>query len=53
MKNVNGLTALVEGFKDGGVNVVTNFPGYYSHKVFSQLGGEITSVNEKIAYEIA
>lgn len=53
MKNINGLTALVEGFKDGGVDVVTNFPGYYSHKVFSQLGGGVTSVNEKIAYEIA
>ena len=53
MKNIDGLTALVEGFKDGGVDVVTNFPGYYSHKVFSQLGGSVTSVNEKIAYEIA
>lgn len=53
MNNVNGIKALAEGLKDGGVEVVTNFPGYYSHKLFSELGGKRTSINEKIAYEIA
>uniref|UniRef100_A0A831YSJ1 Thiamine pyrophosphate enzyme TPP-binding domain-containing protein n=1 Tax=candidate division WWE3 bacterium TaxID=2053526 RepID=A0A831YSJ1_UNCKA len=51
MKDV--LVGIQEGLIDGGVEVVTNFPGFKSHVLFSKLGGKITSVNEKIAYEIA
>lgn len=50
---MNGLTALTEGFRAGGVKKVFNFPGYKSHELFSRLGGKVTSVNEKVAFELA
>jgi len=53
MKKNKALKALANGFLDGGVEIVTNFPGFKSHELFSMLGGATTSVNEKIAYEIA
>lgn len=53
MKTINALESLTLGLLDGGGKVFTNFPGYMSHQLFSSLGGKTTSVNEKIAYEIA
>lgn len=53
MKNTNSLDALKYGLLDGGGEIFTNFPGFMSHKLFSSLGGKVTSVNEKTAYEIA
>lgn len=53
MKKVNALASLALGLLDGGGKIFTNFPGYMSHQLFSLLGGKTTSVNEKIAYEIA
>ncbi len=52
-KKLTGIEAIADGLLDGGCEVVTNFPGFMSHKLFSSLGGEITSTNEKIAYETA
>ncbi len=49
----NTLQALIDGLHDGGVQIVTNFPGFKSHELFSGLGGKTTSINEKAAYEIA
>ena len=53
MKNINTINSLSLGLLDAGGEVFTNFPGYMSHKLFSSLGGKITSVNEKTAYEVA
>jgi indolepyruvate ferredoxin oxidoreductase alpha subunit len=53
MKNINAIDSLSFGLLDGGCKVFTNFPGYKSHELFSKLGGKITSINEKTAYEIA
>lgn len=50
---VNSIQALAKGFIDGGVIKSFNFPGFYSHDLFNELGGTVTSVNEKISYEIA
>lgn len=52
-KNLTALDAIGNGLLDGGCEVSTNFPGFMSHKLFDNLGGKVTSVNEKIAYEIA
>lgn len=49
----NALIALSEGFMDGGCEYVTNYPGFESHTLFSLLGGQTISINEKIAYEMA
>lgn len=49
----NALIALSEGFIDGGCEYVTNYPGFESHTLFSLLGGQTISINEKIAYEMA
>lgn len=48
-----GIKAIADGLLDGGCEIATNFPGFMSHKLFSLLGGKITSTNEKIAYETA
>ncbi len=50
---VNSISALAKGFRDAGVRTAYNFPGFYSHELFKALGENITSVNEKIAYEFA
>ena len=52
MKN-KALAALEEGFLAGGVEFVSNFPGFYSHDIFSSLNGERISINERVAFEIA
>lgn len=52
-KNLIAIKAIGNGLLDGGCEVFTNFPGFMSHKLFDNLGGKITSVNEKIAYEVA
>lgn len=53
MKTLISIDALAHGLEDGGAQVFTNFPGYMSHVLFTSLGGKYTSINEKIAYEIA
>lgn len=53
MSDIKLLNALAEGLQDGGLEFITNFPGYMSHKLFELCGGEVPSVNEKIAYELA
>ncbi len=53
MKKINAINSLALGLLDAGGQVFTNFPGYMSHKLFASLGGKVTSVNEKTAYEVA
>ncbi len=50
---VNSIKALAQGFIDAGIYTAYNFPGFHSHDLFSALGENIISVNEKIAYEFA
>ncbi|MBP6974758.1 MAG: hypothetical protein KBB54_02320 [Candidatus Pacebacteria bacterium] len=50
---VSSIGALAQGFKNANVKSIFNFPGFHSHELFNELGGKITSVNEKIAYELA
>ncbi len=50
---VNTVSALAQGFKDNNLEYAYNFPGFYSHNLFNELGESVTSVNEKIAYELA
>ena len=47
------IDILCEGFKDGGITYVTNFPGFESHKIFQKLGGKLISANERVAYDNA
>lgn len=47
------IQALVEGLTDGGCGYATNVPGFESHTIFGALGGTSSSLNEKIAYEMA
>ncbi len=42
--------ALKEGFKDAGIGFISNFPGFFSHKLFEELGGKTISLNERVAY---
>jgi indolepyruvate ferredoxin oxidoreductase alpha subunit len=51
-KNIEALEALCHGLLDGGCNYVTNFPGFYSHDIFSMLRGKHIALNEKVAYEM-
>lgn len=44
------LLALKEGFKDAGIKFISNYPGFYSHKLFEALEGKIISLNERVAY---
>lgn len=48
----NSISALAQGFKNANVEQIYNFPGFHSHKLFNELDGKVTSVNEKIAYEL-
>ena len=50
MKNQPLISALAEGFRDGGVELSFNYPGFHSNELHEALGGEITSVNERTAY---
>lgn len=52
-KHLKTIEAIANGLLDRGCKVFTNFPGFMSHKLFSSMGGRVTSVNEKVAYEIA
>lgn len=47
------LEAIAEALKKGGTQTAYNFPGFNSHKLFDYIGSDITSTNEKIAYELA
>lgn len=47
------IDALIGGFKDGGCEYVTNFPGFNSHELFFGLGGDRISINERVAYEMS
>lgn len=51
LRNIpNVIKALKEGFNDAGIQKVTNFPGFYSHILFEELGGKNISLNERSAY---
>ncbi len=47
------LHAIKDGLIDGGMKIVTGFPGYKAHDLFALCGGTQISVNEKVAYETA
>lgn len=47
---VVAVDAVCRGLVDGGVEEVFNFPGFFSHDIFEQLGGKIISLNERVAY---
>lgn len=53
MKNLSALDVIVNGLRDGGCEIITNFPGFESHNIFTKLGGKRISANELIAFEIA
>ena len=50
MKSRPLINALAEGFRDGGVQLSLNYPGFHSNELHDALGGGITSVNERTAY---
>lgn len=47
------IKALSDGLLAGGVEFVSNFPGFFSHDIFKALGGECISINERVAFETA
>ncbi len=47
------IKALSDGLSAGGVEFVSNFPGFFSHDIFKALGGEEISINERVAFETA
>ena len=44
------IDAISQGLLDGGVESVYNYPGFFSHDIFKQLGGKMISLNERVAY---
>ena len=50
---IPALQALAWGLLDGGLEIITNFPGFHSQELFALCGGTQTSVNEKTAYAVA
>src|SRR5690349_11962022 len=49
---LNALDALAFGLLDGGVRLVTGYPGFHAHDLVDRCGGTF-SVNERTAYAIA
>jgi indolepyruvate ferredoxin oxidoreductase, alpha subunit len=47
---VVAVDAISHGLLDGGVAATFNFPGFFSHDIFEQLGGKTISLNERVAY---
>lgn len=47
------LNDMADAFKRGGIERAYNFPGFHSHELYAALSGDITSTNEKVAYELA
>ena len=47
------IQALADGFKDGGCKLSANYPGFHSDELHDEMGGGVTSVNEKTAYAFA
>jgi indolepyruvate ferredoxin oxidoreductase alpha subunit len=45
-----GVDAISQGLLDGGAAAAYNYPGFFSHNIFEQLGGETISLNERVAY---
>lgn len=45
-----GVDAVSQGLLDGGVATAFNYPGFFSHDIFEQLGGKAISLNERVAY---
>ncbi len=52
-KSGSALEALAAGFRDAGVQFVTNYPGFHSNELTDRLGCVITSINERTAMAIA
>ncbi|MBD3398554.1 hypothetical protein GF413_05790 [Candidatus Micrarchaeota archaeon] len=53
VRNCSCSVAIALGLIDGGLEVITNYPGSYSHDIFSICGGKVTSINERTAFSIA
>jgi indolepyruvate ferredoxin oxidoreductase alpha subunit len=49
---VTALEALASGLADGGVRMVTGYPGFHAHELVDLAGG-MPSLNEHTAYAIA
>ena len=47
------IKALCDGFIDGGVDNVINFPGFYSHEIFDNLNGDRISLNERVGFDMS
>ncbi len=47
------IKAISDGFTDGGVWHVGNFPGFFSHDIAANLNSKEISINERVAFEIA
>lgn len=46
----DGVNAIVQGLKAGGVERVYNFPGFYSHDITAALGDPRMALNERVAF---
>ncbi len=46
------IEAIAYGLMDGGVQVVTGYPGFHAHEIVAAVGG-VNSVNERTAYSVA
>lgn len=54
MDKINdAIKSLTKGLRDGGCSYTTNFPGFNSHLIFNELGGNKISINERVAFEMA
>jgi len=51
--NKKSIKALCDGFVDGGIDNVINFPGFYSHEIFNNLNGDRISLNERVGFDIS
>jgi indolepyruvate ferredoxin oxidoreductase, alpha subunit len=47
------IKTLCDGFIDGGIDNVINFPGFFSHEIFDNLNGDRISLNERVAFDIS
>ncbi len=52
-EGISACAAIAAGLVDGGLEVITNYPGSYSHEIFELAGGRVTSINERTAYAVA
>ncbi|MEZ6141694.1 MAG: thiamine pyrophosphate-dependent enzyme [Zavarzinella sp.] len=53
MDEVSGIQAVAWGLLDGGIEIITAYPGFHAHELASLLGIQVFSVNEKNSLALA